>query len=110
MHYCRIEFLSLLALVVSGAVFANEIGNLPQVKKITTGQPKDVVALIERIAECNHWSDEEPYDKERAEWIKKAIERVRCGNLDSDERVMEQKYKGNKKILEAIKKATKLNM
>ena len=101
---------SLLALVVSTAASANEFGNLPQVKKITNGQPEDVVALIERIVECNHWGGEEPYDKERTEWIKKAVERARCGSLNSEEQTMERKYIGNKKVLEAIKKATKLMM
>jgi hypothetical protein len=101
---------SLLALVVSTAASANEFGNLPQVKKITNGQPEDVVALIERIVECNHWGGEVPYDKERAEWIKEAVERARCANLDSAEQTMERKYIGNKKVLKAIKKATKLMM
>jgi hypothetical protein len=105
-----IGFLSLLALVFSTAVFANEFSSLPQVKEITRGQPKDVVALIERIAECNHWSDEEPYDKERAEWIRKALERARCGGLDSDEQALERKRKGNKKALEAIENAKRLVM
>lgn len=106
----QIEFLSLLALLVSTAAFANEVGNLPQVKKITNGMPKDVVALIERIAQCNHWSGEEPYDKERAEQIRKGVKKAGCGSLDSQEQSIEQKYKGNKKVLEAIKEAMELMM
>ena len=106
----QIEFLSLLALLVSTAAFANEVGNLPQVKKITNGMPKDVVALIERIAECNHWGGEEPYDKERAEQIRKAVKKAGCGSLDSQEQSIEQKYKRNKKVLEAIKEAMELMM
>jgi hypothetical protein len=66
--------------------------------------------LIERIAECNHWSDEDPYDKERAEQIRKAVTRARCGTLDADERTMGRKYKGNKKVLDAIEKAKKLEL
>jgi hypothetical protein len=108
MKTLSIGFLCFLALVVSVAALANEFGNPPPVKEITSGQPKDVVALIERIAQCNHWSDEEPYDKERAEWIKKAVERARCGSLGSDEQALERKYKGNKKVLEAIAKAKEL--
>ncbi len=110
MRNFQIEFLSLLALIVSTAAFANEVGNFPQVKKITNGMPKDAVALIERIAECNHWSGEEPYDQERAEQIRKAVKKSRCGSLDSVEQTIEQKYKRNKKVLEAIKKATELMM
>jgi hypothetical protein len=103
-----VEFWSILALIFSTAAFANEFGNLPQVREITSGQPKDVVALIERIAECNHWSDEEPYDKERADQIRKAVEKAKCGDLDSDKEALEEKYKSNNKVLEAIKKATEL--
>lgn len=108
MRTLSVEFWSILALIVSTVAFADELGNLPQVQEITRGQPKDVVALIERIAECNHWSGEEPYDKERADQIRKAVEEAKCGDLDSDKEAVEQKYKANNKVLDAIKIATKL--
>jgi hypothetical protein len=98
----KIGFLSFYALVLSAAAFANEIGNLPQVKKITDGQPEDVVAFIELIVECNHWGGEEPYDKEPAEQIRKAIEDARCGSLAPEEQSLELKYKENKKVIDAI--------
>ena len=104
----RIVFSSFLALVVLVAAFANEFGNMPQVKEITNGQPEDVVAFIERMVECNHWGDEEPYDKERAKQIRKAVEKARCDSLDSEEQALEWKYKGNKKVLDAIGKAKEL--
>jgi hypothetical protein len=100
--------LSLLALVVSAAAFANEFGNLPQVKEITNGQPEDVAVFIERMVECNHWGGEEPYDNERAEQIRTAVEKARCGSLDSEEQALERKYKGNRKVLDAIGKAKEL--
>ena len=103
-----VGFWSIWAIIVSTVAFANEFGNLPQVKEIAGGQPKDVVALVERIAECNHWSGEEPYDKERADQIRKAVEKAKCGDLDSDKEAIEQKYKGNNRVLDAINKATKL--
>jgi len=110
MKALRIGFLYFVALVVSSAVFSNEFGNLPQVREITSGQPKDVVSLIERIVECNHWSGEEPYNRDRAAEIREAVERARCGSLDSEEQAIERKYEGNNKVLEAIKKATELMM
>src|SRR5256885_4592796 len=67
MKTLRIVLSSFLALVVLVAAFANEFGNMPQVKEITNGQPEDVVAFIERRVECNHWAGEEPYDKERTD-------------------------------------------
>ena len=104
----QIGFLSFLAFVASAAASANEFGDLPPVKEITNGQPEDVVAFIERIVECNHWSGEEPYDNERAEQIRKAVEKARCDSLDSDEQALERTYKGNKKVFEAIERAKKL--
>ena len=62
------------------------------------------------MVECNHWGGEEPYDKERAEQIRKAVTRARCGTLDSDEQAMGRKYKGNKKVLDAIERARKLEL
>jgi len=103
-------FLSFFVFTVSAGAFANDFGNLPQVKEITRGQPKDVVAFIERIAECNHWSGEEPFDKARAEQIRKAVAKARCGSLDSDEQAIERKYRGNKKVLNAIGSAKKLEL
>jgi hypothetical protein len=78
------------------------------VKEITNGQPEDVVAFIERMVERNHWGGEEPYDKERAEQIRKAVEKARCDSLDSEEQALKRKYKGNKKVLDAIGKAKEL--
>jgi hypothetical protein len=108
MKALRILFSSFLALVVLVAAFANEFGNMPQVKEITNGQPEDVVAFIERMVERNHWGGEEPYDKERAEQIRKAVEKARCDSLDSEEQALKRKYKGNKKVLDAIGKAKEL--
>ena len=80
--------LSLFAFLLSATAFANEISNLPQVKKIANGQPQDVVEFIERTVECNHWAGEEPYDKERAEQIRNAIKNARCDGLGSEEQVL----------------------
>ena len=106
----QIGFLSFIVLLLSAAACANEVRNLPQVKKITDGQPEEVIAFIERMVECNHWAGEDPYDKERAEQIRKAIENARCDSLASEKKVLELKYKENKKVLDAIGKAKVLNM
>jgi hypothetical protein len=100
----------LLAFVLSATAFANEISNLPQVKKIANGQPEDVVEFIERTVDCNHWAGEEPYDNERAEQIGKAIKNARCDGLVSEEQALELKYKRDKNVLDAIRKAKELNI
>jgi hypothetical protein len=99
-----------LVFVASTAASANEFGNLPQVKEIATGQPEEVTAFIERVVECNHSDGEEPYDKERAEQIRGAVEKARCDSLNIEEQALERAYKGNKKVLEAIGKAKRLLM
>ena len=106
----QIGYLSFFALVLSAVAFANEVRNLPQVNKITDGQPEEVIAFIVRIVECNHWAGEEPYDKERAKQIRKAIENARCNSLALEEKAFDLKYKENKKVLDAIGKAKELNM
>jgi hypothetical protein len=102
--------LSATLLLISPGAPANEFGNMPEVKAITNGQPKDVVALIERIAECNHWGGEEPYDKARAQEIARAAEKAGCGRVDSEAEALKKKYKANKKISDAIERAKNLVM
>jgi hypothetical protein len=104
---CRLLLLTFFAATVASA---NEFDELPEVREITNGQPRDVAAFIERVVECNHWGGEEPYDRERADQIRKAVENARCDGLDSDERALAQKYKGSKKVFEAIEKAKRLSM
>jgi hypothetical protein len=110
MRIQKVVTASILLLFVSLGSWANEFGDLPEVKAITQGQPKDVAALIERIAACNHWSGEEPYDKARAEEIEKAEKKAKCDRIDTDTQALQKKYKGNKKVALAIEKAKNLVM
>jgi hypothetical protein len=66
------------------------------------GQPEEATAFIERVVECNHWDGEEPYDKERAEQIRRAVEKARCYSLNIEEQALERAYKGNKKVLRVM--------
>ena len=106
------KFMYLLALLLLTLPWssANEFDNMPEVKAITKGQPKEVTTLIGRIAECNHWGSEEPYDKARAEEIGKAIKKAKCDRLDSDELAIKKKHKGNNKVSEAIDQAKTLGI
>jgi hypothetical protein len=96
----------ILTLMVTSTGFCNaEIDNLAEVKAITAGMPADVQSFISRTVKCNHWGDEEPYDKVRAEFIKKAVEKAGCSKIEKDEQALRTKYKTNKKVIEAIVKA-----
>jgi hypothetical protein len=68
--------------------------------------PEDVASFISRVADCNHWGGEEPYDRERAEFINKAVEKLRCSELEADEKALRSKYLNNPEVLEAIRKSS----
>ena len=72
--------------------------------------PKDVTAFISKFAECSHWGNEDPYDKERAEFIRNAALKAGCSRLDGEEIQLRRKYLTNPKVLEIIKKAKDLSM
>jgi cytochrome c556 len=92
----------LLCLTALRAAAAADEDPLADLKK---GQSKDVVALIERIVECNHWSGEEPYDAERKKEISSTLADLKCGRLDLDESRTIKKYANNPKALKALKQA-----
>jgi hypothetical protein len=45
---------------------------------------QNFMSYVERKEGCNHFGGEEPYDKARAEEIKKAVEKLKCSSLDSE--------------------------
>ena len=92
-------------MLMCSPAFANEIADIPAVKSLAKDMPEDVASFIYRTVECTHWSGEEPYDKARAEDIKQALEKAGCNFLPKDEEALREKYKGQKKILGALKKA-----
>jgi len=96
----RFKFFVLLALAASG-VHAEE-DPFADLKK---GQPKEVGAVAERIAVCNHFAGEEPYDAERRQEIADAMKKYRCGKLERDEAGLRKRYKDNPGVLEALQKA-----
>ncbi len=99
-----------VALLSSALCFANDFDDLPEVKALQKGMPKEIASFISRAAECHHWGGEDPYDKERAEFIGKAVETAGCSKLDGDAKHLRQKYQRDPKVLETIEKAKDLFM
>ncbi len=64
--------------------------------------PKDVGAFIERRTGCNHFLGEEPYDRERAAELDRAIRKLRCDRLDPDERRLRRTYRDKAAILRLL--------
>ena len=102
-----IRVVILYSLIVSSAsLFADD--DPKEVKAMKNGMPKEIALFISRLVECNHWGSEEPYDFERSEQIRKATGKLRCGQLDSDEKRLRWKYLNNPKVIERIDKAKSL--
>src|SRR5512144_1269658 len=74
---------------------SRDFARFPEVRTITAGQPADVTSFVERTAECLHWAGEDPYDSERAEFIRQAVERARCDELEGDEATLRNTYRNN---------------
>jgi hypothetical protein len=88
-----------MAVMTTGVLYA---GDEQEIQALTKGMPKEVASYISRAAECHHWGGEEAYDKERSAEIEQAAKRLRCDQLDSDEKKFRLKYKKNPTVLARI--------
>lgn len=50
--------------------------------------PAEVKAFLIRREQCAHWAGEDPYDRVRSSEINAAMRRLRCGNVDAEEKRM----------------------
>jgi hypothetical protein len=66
------------------------------------GLPAEVLEFIDRRANCNHWSGEEPYDRERGLQIASAVKQLRCDDLSKDETALKSRYGHNQAVLKAL--------
>jgi hypothetical protein len=89
-------------LLVRVSVGHAEGDSLDELKK---GLPKDVAAMVERIATCTHFGGEEPYDTARSREIESAMKRYGCDRLARDESVLQKRYKQNVQVQNALRKA-----
>jgi hypothetical protein len=74
-------------------------------RKLAAGLPHDAAAVVTRRAMCNHWAGEEPYDKERAREIARAIKQNKCESLDADEAAVRKRYANTPKVIKALEDA-----
>lgn len=65
--------------------------------------PQKVANFIERRANCNHFAGEEPYDPERAAFLKKTIRELKCGRISRDERRLARAYRDRPEIVQLLK-------
>lgn len=67
------------------------------------GLPNDVVLLIQRMDNCDHWAGEDGYDEERAKEIEAAVSKLKCESIDADRARILKKYKSKKSVVNKIK-------
>lgn len=65
------------------------------------GIPADVVQLSDRIEACDHFSGEDPYDADRAAFLRKQVEATCPGN-DATLQRLRAKYAGDVAILKKL--------
>ena len=109
-RFFALVFALFLPVTLCATNVASDFDNLTEVKALQKGMPKDVAAFISKSTECTHWGNEEPYDRERAEFIRNAVLKAGCSRLDGEETQLRRKYRNNPKVLEIIKKAKNLSM
>lgn len=96
----RLLLLIFLPLFVSAA--GAEIDPLADLVK---DQPKDVAAMVERIAMCTHFAAEESYDAVRRREIAVGMTKYRCVKLVKDEATLRNRYRNNPKVLNVLRQA-----
>jgi len=91
-----------LILAAMGHVAAARADLQSDLAELSRGLPSRVAAVVTRHAYCNHWADEEPYDRARAIHLEQAVKKLRCDRLDRDEASIRKRYAGNARVLKAL--------
>lgn len=60
--------------------------------------PIAVRDFLERRAGCNHWGGEEGYDAERAAQIAAAARKLRCRQIEADEKRIKRRYAKSRRV------------
>jgi hypothetical protein len=74
-------------------------GEVPTFRQRLDAMPRPVVKFVERRADCNHWTGEEPYDAPRRAEIERAIRDLRCARIEEDEARIRRRYRTNVEVI-----------
>jgi hypothetical protein len=74
-------------------------GEAPKLRQRLAAMPRPVAAFVERRADCNHWTGEEPYDAPRRAEIERAIRDLRCARIEEDELLIRRRYRSNAAVI-----------
>jgi hypothetical protein len=94
-----------LMVLASPLVFAAES---VEVKALKKDMPQDVVLIIDRIIECNHWNGEESTNKQRIDQIKTVRDKLGCDALADDQVVLRKRYQNNYEVKSRLNDAEQI--
>ena len=86
-------------------VLAAESNEVAALKK---GMPQDVVLMLDRIVECNHWNGEESTNKERIAQIKDVREKLGCDALANDQLALRKRYQNDYEVKSRLNNAEQI--
>jgi hypothetical protein len=87
-------WLVLLFALFTPAAMACTIGH-ETYGKTYTDAPADLCKLLNRCVACYHFAGEEPYDKERADFLAEQFQTLRCKEAGEALSLLRKKYKND---------------
>ncbi|MBO9518003.1 MAG: hypothetical protein J7493_08040 [Porphyrobacter sp.] len=79
-------------------LLAAEVHGAGQPNANTVQQPREITEFFDRRAACQHFLGEEPYDRECAAELAKAVRKLRCDHLSRDEKRLRRSYRSDPAI------------
>ena len=95
----------MLMVLACPLVFAAESSEIKDLKK---DMPQDVVLMIDRIIECNHWNGEESTNKERIKQIENVRAKLGCDALPDDQVALRKRYQNNYEVKSRLNNAEQI--
>ncbi|RYY77107.1 MAG: hypothetical protein EOO52_06380 [Gammaproteobacteria bacterium] len=79
-----------------------------EVKALKKDMPQDVVLMIDRIIECNHWNGEESTNKERIKQIESVRTKLGCDALPDDQAALRKRHQNNYEVKSRLNNAEQI--
>jgi hypothetical protein len=86
-------------------IFAAESAEIKELKK---NMPQDVVIMIDRIIECNHWNGEESTNRERIKQIEAMRTKLGCDALADDQTALRKRHQNNYEVKARLNNAEQI--
>ena len=100
---CRLCLVVILALGLAAPAGAIDTAiENERLDAVLAAAPADVAELVRRTRGCNHFAGEPDYDKERRDFLNKALTELKCDQLDAAEVALRRKYAGSLAAQQAL--------